>query len=357
MGALPQHGAQGHVREDRAARRQVREVRSRLGHARACRSSSRRSNTSASKISTRSIRSSCASKCKERALFWLDRQREHARAHGKLRALGPSVPHDRSVVRGDDRRRARRSRRKTADLQRACARRCGASTTKRRWPKPRSSTSRKRRRRSTCAFRANARAARAHSRTRSASAAASAADAASVRADLDDDAVDASRQRRDRAARRTRRTASTASATRRSLLAEALASAGARRAFRRARRWRHGRAGEQLDGLAVRHPFCDRDSVLVLADYVDLETGTGAVHTAPGHGADDFDTGVKYDLPILNPVDARRTLHGRSRSVRRHAHLRRQREDRRRSARQRRAVDASRSTSTRIRTAGAATIR
>ncbi|HEY5339930.1 MAG TPA: isoleucine--tRNA ligase [Candidatus Aquilonibacter sp.] len=62
--------------------------------------------------------------------------------------------------------------------------------------------------------------------------------------------------------------------------------------------------GERLDGLAVRHPFADRDSMLVLADYVDLETGTGAVHTAPGHGADDFDTGVRYGLPILNPVDA-----------------------------------------------------
>lgn len=63
-------------------------------------------------------------------------------------------------------------------------------------------------------------------------------------------------------------------------------------------------SGSELDGLAVRHPFMDRDSVLVLADYVDLETGTGAVHTAPGHGADDFDTGMKYGLPILNPVDA-----------------------------------------------------
>jgi isoleucyl-tRNA synthetase len=62
--------------------------------------------------------------------------------------------------------------------------------------------------------------------------------------------------------------------------------------------------GQDFDGLAVRHPFMDRDSQLVLADYVDLETGTGAVHTAPGHGADDFDTGVKYNLPILNPVDA-----------------------------------------------------
>jgi isoleucyl-tRNA synthetase len=62
--------------------------------------------------------------------------------------------------------------------------------------------------------------------------------------------------------------------------------------------------GAQLDDLAVRHPFMNRDSVIVLADYVDLETGTGAVHTAPGHGADDFDTGMKYGLPILNPVDA-----------------------------------------------------
>ncbi len=62
--------------------------------------------------------------------------------------------------------------------------------------------------------------------------------------------------------------------------------------------------GGTLDGLRVRHPFLDRDSAIVLAEYVDLETGTGAVHTAPGHGADDFETGVKYDLPILNPVDA-----------------------------------------------------
>ena len=69
--------------------------------------------------------------------------------------------------------------------------------------------------------------------------------------------------------------------------------------------WLAGASGEALDNASVRHPFLDRDTVLVLADYVDLETGTGAVHTAPGHGADDFDTGVKYGLPILNPVDAR----------------------------------------------------
>ncbi len=62
--------------------------------------------------------------------------------------------------------------------------------------------------------------------------------------------------------------------------------------------------GAALERLAVRHPFLDRDSVVVLADYVELETGTGAVHTAPGHGEDDFDTGVRYGLPIVNPVDA-----------------------------------------------------
>ena len=54
----------------------------------------------------------------------------------------------------------------------------------------------------------------------------------------------------------------------------------------------------------MRHPFEERDSLLVLGAYVELETGTGAVHTAPGHGADDFETGVRYGLPILNPVDA-----------------------------------------------------
>lgn len=62
--------------------------------------------------------------------------------------------------------------------------------------------------------------------------------------------------------------------------------------------------GAALERLRVRHPFFDRDSLLVLADYVDLDTGTGAVHTAPGHGADDFETGIAYGLPVLNPVDA-----------------------------------------------------
>ncbi len=61
-------------------------------------------------------------------------------------------------------------------------------------------------------------------------------------------------------------------------------------------------AGRTLERLRFRHPLYDRDSVGVLADYVTLEQGTGAVHTAPGHGADDFHTGMQYGLEILAPV-------------------------------------------------------
>jgi isoleucyl-tRNA synthetase len=60
--------------------------------------------------------------------------------------------------------------------------------------------------------------------------------------------------------------------------------------------------GAQLEGIRFRHPLYDRDSVGVLAEYVTLEQGTGAVHTAPGHGADDFLTGAKYGLEIYAPV-------------------------------------------------------
>ena len=60
--------------------------------------------------------------------------------------------------------------------------------------------------------------------------------------------------------------------------------------------------GKALEGLRFRHPLYERDSVAVLADYVTLEQGTGAVHTAPGHGADDYLTGVKYGLEIYAPI-------------------------------------------------------
>ena len=61
--------------------------------------------------------------------------------------------------------------------------------------------------------------------------------------------------------------------------------------------------GNEYEGKKALHPFMDRDSLIVNALYVDLETGSGCVHTAPGHGADDYITGLKYDLPILAPVD------------------------------------------------------
>ena len=54
--------------------------------------------------------------------------------------------------------------------------------------------------------------------------------------------------------------------------------------------------------MRFRHPLYDRDSLGVLGEYVTLEQGTGAVHTAPGHGADDFATGVRYGLDIYAPI-------------------------------------------------------
>ncbi|MDR0476422.1 MAG: isoleucine--tRNA ligase [Desulfobulbaceae bacterium] len=58
-----------------------------------------------------------------------------------------------------------------------------------------------------------------------------------------------------------------------------------------------------LENRHCRHPFMARDSLLTLADYVTLDTGTGCVHTAPGHGADDYQTGLRYGLETLSPVD------------------------------------------------------
>ena len=62
-------------------------------------------------------------------------------------------------------------------------------------------------------------------------------------------------------------------------------------------------SGRDLEGLKAQHPFIRRESVFVLADYVTLEDGTGCVHTAPGHGYDDYLTGMAYNLDIYTPVD------------------------------------------------------
>lgn len=61
--------------------------------------------------------------------------------------------------------------------------------------------------------------------------------------------------------------------------------------------------GQELEYVVAQHPFYDRDSLVVLGDHVTLDAGTGAVHTAPGHGEDDFYIGKKYGLDILCPVD------------------------------------------------------
>ena len=61
--------------------------------------------------------------------------------------------------------------------------------------------------------------------------------------------------------------------------------------------------GRELEHLEARHPFLDRTSKLILATFVTTETGTGAVHIAPGHGADDYVVGQQYGLGVLSPVD------------------------------------------------------
>ncbi len=61
--------------------------------------------------------------------------------------------------------------------------------------------------------------------------------------------------------------------------------------------------GRKLEGAVCRHPWLDRDSQVILANYVTLEAGTGLVHTAPGHGQEDYDSGRRYGLPPYSPVD------------------------------------------------------
>jgi isoleucyl-tRNA synthetase len=63
--------------------------------------------------------------------------------------------------------------------------------------------------------------------------------------------------------------------------------------------------GKSLEHVVCRHPFYNRQSVVILGDHVTLDAGTGCVHTAPGFGADDFYVGKKYGLEILCPVDDR----------------------------------------------------
>jgi isoleucyl-tRNA synthetase len=61
--------------------------------------------------------------------------------------------------------------------------------------------------------------------------------------------------------------------------------------------------GTKLEGIGAQHPFLDRTAIVLTADFVTMDTGTGAVHIAPGHGEDDYSLGHKNGLPILSPVD------------------------------------------------------
>jgi isoleucyl-tRNA synthetase len=67
--------------------------------------------------------------------------------------------------------------------------------------------------------------------------------------------------------------------------------------------------GEKLEYKKFAHPFLERDILGVLAHYVTMDTGTGVVHTAPSHGADDFNTGTKYKLDLTTNVDGAGLLH------------------------------------------------
>ncbi|MCP2521056.1 class I tRNA ligase family protein, partial [SCandidatus Aminicenantes bacterium Aminicenantia_JdfR_composite] len=61
--------------------------------------------------------------------------------------------------------------------------------------------------------------------------------------------------------------------------------------------------GKEIEGLKAKHPFLERESLLLLADFVTLDQGTGCVHSAPGHGEEDYEMGLAYDLDIFAPVN------------------------------------------------------
>jgi len=61
--------------------------------------------------------------------------------------------------------------------------------------------------------------------------------------------------------------------------------------------------GSAVEGLRCRHPFIERDSLLILAPFVTLDAGTGCVHIAPGHGQEDYEIGMQYGLDNYAPVD------------------------------------------------------
>ena len=63
--------------------------------------------------------------------------------------------------------------------------------------------------------------------------------------------------------------------------------------------------GSELEYVTAQHPFYDRDSLLIVGDHVTLDAGSGCVHTAPGHGEDDYFASLSYKLEVISPVDGR----------------------------------------------------
>ena len=61
--------------------------------------------------------------------------------------------------------------------------------------------------------------------------------------------------------------------------------------------------GKTIEGARCRHPFLDRDSLIIVGEHVTMDTGSGCVHTAPGHGEEDFEVGARYGLEPYAPVD------------------------------------------------------
>ena len=64
-------------------------------------------------------------------------------------------------------------------------------------------------------------------------------------------------------------------------------------------------SGQDLEGLQLDHPFNDRQVPVIVGEHVTTDAGTGAVHTAPGHGQEDYTVGLRYGLEVVNPVDSR----------------------------------------------------
>ena len=278
-----QQDPEGHGRQERARSPASTRRTCPAGTATACRSRCRSRRRTASNLPTRRD-AAAVPRLRDRA----DRAAEgRLQAPGRARRLGPSVHDDGLRQRGRRDPRARQAAREGLRLSRPEAgelvlrlrHRAGRGRGRVRGPQ---STSR-----STSAFRSPT-----PSATKLAAAFGLAAlpDGAGVRRDLDDDAVDDSRQP---GAERASRSSTTRWSTRARGHAACSPRPWSRRASRAtgstARRRRHARKGAALE-LHPRsaHPFYDRASPVYLADYVTLEHGTGIVHSSPAYGIDDF---------------------------------------------------------------------